>query len=348
MQRPDLENLPPSVLKYIEYLEKKLGIDPIGHETDNTRSVQASETSYFEPETTDCILTLSQFGFCKRTYRHFYPRQHRGGMGIFDLDVAPPDQPVILANAYENQTLLLFTNHARVFRFHLNNLEPAPVRSRGSSPFERLGLDPGERIVSILPEQARGYVALASETGKVRSLRHHLFGEHMRQGTPVYNINEFGPLACACWTPGDADLVMITRLGTGIRFSEKAVPPQGGLGLRVAEADQVVSITSADDSSGVFILGSDGKGTVRLMSGFAANKAPGGSGKLAVKSSNVIGACAVFPEDNIFVISRLGKIIRFSSEEVPSTEGVVQGVNCISMRSDEAVSLLRCSLTPVP
>jgi DNA gyrase subunit A len=345
MQRPDLSNLPPSVVKYIEFLEKKSGISSAHAEGLNETPVQAVETSYYEPETKACILTLSRQGLVKRTYRHLYPRQHRGGMGIFDLDVTTLDQPSLLAHANENQTLLLFTNRARVFRSQLSSLDAVPVRSKGVPAFERLAFEPGEIIMAVLPEQARGYIALVSEYGKVRSLRHHLFGESMRQGTQVFNMNEFGPLASACWTPGDADLMIVTQLGAGIRFAEKTVPPQGGLGLKVAENDKVIGITSVAENSGVFILGNDGKGTIRLMSGFAANKSPGGSGKLAFKSRNAIGVLTILPDDDIFIITRLGKVIRFKSDEVPPTEGVVQGVNCISMRADEAVSVLRTGLS---
>ena len=345
MQRPDLSNLPPAVVRYIEFLERKSGINPTQVEPASEYPVQAADTSYYEPETKDCILTLSRQGLVKRTYRHLYPRQHRGGMGIFDLDAPTPDQPYLLAHANENQTILLFTNHARVFRTPLSSLDAAPVRSKGTQAFERFAFEPGEIITAVLPEQARGYIALVSEYGKVRSLRHHLFGESMRQGTQVFNANEFGPLASACWTPGDADLMIVTELGVGIRFAEKAVPPQGGLGLKVADNDKVIGITSVDEDSGVLILGNDGKGTVRLMSGFAANKSPGGSGKLAFKSRNVIGVLTTLSDDDIFIITKLGKVIRFKSDEVPPTEGVVQGVNCISMRADEAVSVLRSGLS---
>jgi DNA gyrase subunit A len=103
----------------------------------------------------------------------------------------------------------------------------------------------------------------------------------------------------------------------------------------------VVAAASVYADSGVFILGADGRGTVRQMSGFAPNKTPGGSGKIAFKSAKVVGAAAVEVNDDIFILSRLGKIIRFPSDEVPLTEGVVQGVNCMSFRADEAVALLK-------
>jgi hypothetical protein len=53
-----------------------------------------------------------------------------------------------------------------------------------------------------------------------------------------------------------------------IRFNEKVIPPQGENGIRLTGNDQVVAITSVYDNSGVFMIGADGKGTTRLMSGF--------------------------------------------------------------------------------
>ncbi len=103
----------------------------------------------------------------------------------------------------------------------------------------------------------------------------------------------------------------------------------------MADGDAVVGITPVDQQSSVFLLGADGKGTVRLMNGFAGNKTPGGNGKIAIKNDNLVGAAVVSPEDEIVSITRLGKIIRFLVDEVPSTEGVIQGVNCIGMRLDE-------------
>ena len=124
------------------------------------------------------------------------------GTSSGDLDTTAPDYPALLACVEENQTLLLFTNKARAYRYPVRNIDSLPVRAHGVQPFDRLGMEPDEQIVAVLPEQASGYVALVSQIGKVRSLRHHLFGEHMRQGNPLFNVNDFGSLAAACWSPG--------------------------------------------------------------------------------------------------------------------------------------------------
>jgi DNA gyrase subunit A len=93
------------------------------------------------------------------------------------------------------------------------------------------------------------------------------------------------------------------------------------------------------EDSSVFLLSADGKGAIRLMSGFAANKAPGAGGKVALKAEQLVGAVTCTDRDDLFVISRLGKIIRFQAVEVPPKEGVVQGVNCMALRADETTAL---------
>jgi DNA gyrase subunit A len=344
MQRPDLSNVDPSIIAYIEFLEKKAGIRQARTAIEDQVDLapdRVSETLPAEHETTVNVITVSQAGEAKRTLRHLYSRQHRGGMGVFGMDVDLPDFPRVISTAEENQNLLFFTSRARVFRQALSAIPSTPVFAKGNLATERFGLEQDENLVAILPEQARGYIALVTENGRVRCLRHHLFGEHMRPGTAIFNYNDFGPLAGACWTPGEAELFIITEEGIGIRFAEKAISPQGDQGIRLSGADRVVGVASVYPDSGVFILGADGRGTIRQMNGFAPNKTPGGSGKIAFKSNKVIGAVTIEANDDVFIISRLGKMIRFPASEVPPTEGVVQGVNCMGLRGDEIVAVLR-------
>lgn len=338
MQRPDLSFVDQEIKNYIEYLEKRLGFQSTSDQDPVERNLEAFPP---EPETSINLITVSERGSAKRTYRHLYTRQHRGGMGVFDLETNLPDYPSVLAIADERQTILVFTNRARAFRIPVQHLESTAVRAHGSQPFDRLGFDSGEVVRVIVPEQARGYIAMIGASGKVRLLRHHLFGEHMKPGTVLFNVAEFGPLTSACWTPGDAEIFIVTEFGMGIRFSEKAISPQGDLGIRVGADDAAVEITSVSEESNVFLIGADGRGTIRQMSGFAANKSTGGTGKIAFKNKKVIGAASVNPGDDLLMITRLGKVIRFPVDEVPVTDGPVQGVNCISLRADDVTAFVR-------
>jgi DNA gyrase subunit A len=127
---------------------------------------------------------------------------------------------------------------------------------------------------------------------------------------------------------------------SSIRFNERLVPVRGCLGMRVDPDDRVVAVAATPADGRVFLLGQDGKGTVRLLAGLTANKAPGSGGKTAMKADSLVGVAAVTEESDLFVLSRLGKLIRFRANEVPPKEGVVQGVHCMSLRADECVALL--------
>jgi DNA gyrase/topoisomerase IV subunit A len=87
------------------------------------------------------------------------------------------------------------------------------------------------------------------------------------------------------------------------------------------------------------MISGDGRGTIRMMEGFAPNKSAGGSGKIAMNSDDVVSAATVVESDDIFAITHLDKIIRFMAADVPPKEGVVQGVNCMTLRADQVVAL---------
>jgi DNA gyrase subunit A len=341
IERPDLSRLDPNVRAYIENLEAEL--DHL-RERDYAETNSAAALEPSEPPTTLNVITISEGGIAKRTPRHLYDRQRRGGMGVFDLETSKDDPPAILTIADEQQTLVLLTNQARAFRLPVGELLESPVRGRGQSITTPLPLLAQERIELAFPDQGKGYIALVSQSGHVRCLRHHYIGENLRPGTNLYNLRDFGPPAAACWTSGDSDLFITTRQGRAIRFAEKSVPLQGGPGIRLEQSDAAVAIASVSAESCVFLLTADGKGTLRLMSGFSANKAPGGGGKSAMKTDRLVGAVAVEEDDDIFILSRLSKIIRFRAAEVPPKEDVVQGVNCMALRADETVAVVGSSV----
>ena len=175
MLRPDLTNVSPEIVAYIEYLEKKTGTrqrqsDSEFEDTDLAPGIAAAALPA-ERETAASILTVTRSGLAKRTLRHLYARQHRGGMGSYGIDLIDEDTPALLSCIEEGNHVLLFTNRARVFRYVLNNIPATQVMDRGASIIDRLGLETDEWIVAALPEQARGYINLASAAGRVRNLR---------------------------------------------------------------------------------------------------------------------------------------------------------------------------------
>jgi len=335
-ERPDLSGVSADVVAYIEALEAELA-----HQRGRVEPPRAAALPDELP-TPYSIITISRRGAAKRSPRHLYSRQRRGGMGVFDIDAADDDEPALLAHAHEKDTLILFTGDGRAFRLPATQLPESPVRARGAALAGKLPLRPGERVVGALAEGGGQYAILLSQRGWVRRVRASYLGRSLIQGTSFHDIKEGGPLVAVCWSGGGDDLFLASREGKAIRFMETQVPTRGVLGIRLDVTDAAVAVTPVATvavATGVFLLGADGQGTIRLMSGFAANKAPAAAGKVAMKTERLVGAVAAGPGDELFILSRLGKLIRFAADEIPAKEGVVQGVACMTLRADEAVAV---------
>lgn len=346
LPRPDLNSIPPAVRAYIEALEAELaerrsaGRRP--RESATAEPAEPAEPS--EPPTAFNVLTATAGGIIKRTPRHLYDRQRRGGMGVFDLAAPEDDPPALLAIAELSQTVVVVTNQGRAFPLAVSQLSESPVRGRGEPLRKWLPLLPDERLALLFPARDGGYLTLVTRRGQVRRWRYNVLGRSLQPGTLLYDIREGGAPAAACWSTGEGDLFIVTTQGDAIRFSEAQVPVRGCLGIRITPDEAVVGVAGVHEASSVFLLGADGRGTIREMAGFSRNKAPGSGGKQALKTDRLVGACTAGEQDDLFVISQLGKIIRFRADEVPAKAGAVQGVACMTLRNDETAALAACSV----
>ena len=357
VDRPDLSGLPLEVLSYVQSLEaelESLRAASLGRPTRGAAVArerdEASREGDDEPAgpsegpTTYNTITATAGGIVKRTPRHLYDRQRRGGMGVFDLDAPEGDPPAFLTVADVSQTLIVMTTLGRVFPLPVSALVESPVRGRGESIRKWVPLNSEEKIALLTPDVGAGYLTMVTRRGQVRRWRYNVFGRALQPGTILYEIRDGGAPAAACWSAADADLFIVTARGLAIRFAETQVAVRGSLGIRIDPGDEVIGVTSVRADDGVFMLSADGKGTVRQMTGFALNKAPGSGGKQAMKADRLVGATLVKPGDDIFAISGLGKIIRFAVAETPIKEGVVQGVSCMTLRNDECTAVVAAGM----
>src|SRR5262245_2012748 len=218
LERPDLSGVTPAVLAYIEALEARMAASgERGPEAGHADHAPGPPLEPDEPPSTLNVITLSAGGVTKRTPRHLYARQRRGGMGIFDMETLDSDPPAFVLVADVEADLLLLTNQARAFRLPVGHVAETPVRGRGVSIVTGLSLAAGERVAVALPAGRGVALALVSEKGYARVLPAHVVGAAMSPGTTLWRTTEYGPLAAACWTGGDGDLFVATQLGMAIR-----------------------------------------------------------------------------------------------------------------------------------
>jgi DNA gyrase subunit A len=341
-ERPDLSNINPEVRAYIEALEAEL----LAYQSNQPTRRRSAESEPSEPPTTQQVITISQRGVAKRTARHLYGRQRRSGIGVFDLDVDEHDFPAHVVVADESERLLIFSNLGRVFPLAVADIhQTKELRAPGESLISHFPFHGNEHIVGAIPAEGGQYVILASQRGWVQRVMASYFGKSLIPGMAFHDVKQGGQITAVCWSHGNDEIFLATREAQGIRFRETQVPGRGGcLGLRVDPSDEVVVVASVVEGSGVFVVGHDGKGSIRQMSGFRMNKAPGAGGKIILKTDQLIGAVTVEETDDIFILSQSGKMIRFQASEVPPKEGVVQGVNCMGLRNDVVTAVAVATL----
>ena len=260
LERPDLAGVDPALVAYIEALEEAIASQQAADEA-AARADAPSEPS--EPPTTVNVITISAAGLGKRTPRHLYLRQRRGGMGVFDLDLPADDPPLFLLMADERAGLILVTNHARAFRIPVSEVTETEVRGRGEPLLDRLPLRADERLALVFPDtpvDGGSFAVVVSERGQVRRIGKQYLGPNLQAGTVLYDVRDGGAPAAICWSSGNQDLFIVTRTGQGIRFAERLVPVRGCLGLRVDPSDRVVGVASTSEGGGVFLLSQEGKG----------------------------------------------------------------------------------------
>ncbi len=341
MQRPDLSNVDEEVVAYIAALEEALaaaGSKP----SRPTRTAATAGREPSEPETTVNIITVTSDGLVKRTPRHHYLRQRRGGMGVLDIDTDGSRPATILCEQDAAADVLVITDQGRIFRIAVNSITEREQRARGESLSSLLPspLLDDETVIAMLAADAGLYVNLVSQRGWVRHVRKTYLGETMTQGIRYHKVSDGGYVVAACWTGGSDDLFLASRSGLGIRFSEKQIPGTGCLGMRLDPSDMIVAAAPTAHDGGILVIGADGKGTIRLMEGFRQNKAPGAGGKVILKTERLVAAVACDGAGDVFAISQTSKLIRFAAEEIPPKTGVVQGVNCMALRADTVTAFI--------
>lgn len=336
MKRPDLTGLPETVVSYITYLEAQIH-GPQSDRPDNRPPI--SRTVPGVTRRTDLLLiAILPDGSLHVSEVDSIPAQRRGGSGQALLPSAAPLGGAAFGVVPQTGTLLLFSRSGKAFRLPVSKVTQNPATTIEEVLYP-LALESGDRIAVILPEQTNGNLAFLSADGRVRLLRHHLFGTSMKQGFSVFGPESHISLADASWLDNEKEIFCLTRQGMSIRVPLAVIPPQGVQAIKVASEDEGCGICGIGDEETVLLVSTTGFGTVRNLQPYAAHKSAGGMGKIAMKSLPLLRCFATAQEEELLLLSHEGKIIRFHTTDIPITDNPVQGVICMNLRQDHLAGM---------
>jgi DNA gyrase subunit A len=301
----------------------------------------------------DLVVTLSHGGYAKAQPVGTYQAQRRGGRGRAATKVKDEDfvDQLFIANSHD--TLLCFSSRGKVYWLKVYQLPQAGPGARGRPIVNLLPLEEEERINAVLPikefEESR-YVLFATSQGTVKKTPLSAFSRPRSSGIIAVELREDDRLIGAGITDGEKDLMLFSRSGKAIRFSEKDVRPMGrtAAGVRGIKlsgvGDQVIGLCIPDHGL-VLIATENGYGKRTALEDFPV-QGRGGKGVIAIQPSErngpVVGAVQVSEDNEIMLISSSGTLVRTMTSEISTMGRNTQGVRLIRLdKEDRLVGLER-------
>ena len=368
LEREKLEQEFRDLIAKIEYFQKILSDDKMLHDVIKTE-IQAVRDKYADKRRTaieideeediqdeslikeeDVIITYTNLGYVKRLPVDTYKSQHRGGRGISGVTTHEEDFVKNIQLTSTHATLLLFTNRGRVFRLRGYQVPEASRQAKGTNTVNLLHLDAGEAVQAVIPVRTfdeGSFLLLATRNGVVKKTDLQEYSRINKSGLIAINIREDDELVGVRLTDGQKDIVLATRKGMSIRFSEEDVRDTGrntmGVrGISLDDDDEVIGMVTIEEGMHLLVVSERGFGKRTEMDEYRL-QSRGGKGlityRVAEKTGPLISIALVDDTKDIMMINDSGIIIRLAAEEIPVLSRVTQGVTLMRTRDGKVVDI---------
>ncbi len=312
------------------------------------------EHSYEELEDEDLIeeremvITLTQRGYVKRVAQDVYQSQNRGGKGIIGLTTRDEDIIYDIFTTSTHSDLMYFTNLGRLYRLKAYRIPESSRQSRGTPIINLLQLDKGEKVTSIIPvgEMDERRLVLATKKGVINKMLLSDLESNRQGGIKVIRLDEGDEVIHVKIIEDDSDIFVATRKGKAIRFpsSEMRVLSRNTRGVKsieLQEDDEVVSVDVVADNQGdVLTITSKGFGKLTDIKNYRS-QGRGGKGminyRLTEKTGDVVASTLASSDDEIFLISSVGTMIRIRVSDISKMGRNTSGVSIMRFEEDVEV-----------
>ena len=291
------------------------------------------------------VVTLTHFGYVKRIPRTTYRSQNRGGKGVMGMTTREEDYAERLLVTSTHAEIMFFTNKGRVYSLKGYEIPEAGRTARGTAIVNLLQLDGGEKVTAMIPlpkEREEGYLVMATRNGLIKKTGSDEFANLRKMGLIAIALREDDELIGVELTQGDSELMLATRMGQAIRFSESDVRPMGrnSMGVRsidLAEGDEVIDVAKVEEGKQVLAITQNGYGKRTDISVFRA-QSRGGKGILAMRLTEKTGLMAaqllVSEHEDVMLITDNGTIIRMPVDDISVIGRVSQGVRVMRVEDE--------------
>ena len=313
------------------------------------------------------IITISHFGYIKRTPLTEYRTQNRGGVGAKGSDTRDQDFIEYVYEATNHNYMLFFTGLGRCYWLRVFEIPEGSKNSKGRAIQNLLNLGPENRIYAFIratklkdPEYNESHnIVFATKNGLVKKTRLSEYSRPRANGVIAINLREDDQLIGAILTEGDSEVILADRNGRAIRFNESTIRTMG----RSATGVKGMTLSSADDEivgmicmragtlDDVLVVSEQGMGKRSKLEDYRVTNR-GGKGvktmNITEKTGKLIAIKNVNDSNDLVIINKSGIMLRMKVSSLRVMGRNTQGVRLINLekKNDEIASVCKVQSQP--
>ena len=304
-------------------------------------------------EEEQCVFTLTQAGYIKRTPVSEYAAQSKGGMGKKGITTREEDTVVDVFTASTHDYLLFFTDTGKVYRKKGYQIPESGKTAKGTNLVNILQVEPGERVQTMLHFRETGeeelYLFMVTRQGTVKRLAVSALKNIRASGIRALTLDEGDELVCVLETDGAQKVLVATHDGMAVCFDEQDVRPMGRTavgvrGIRLREGDYVVGAGRAAEGRTVLSITENGYGKRTPVEEYRITNR-GGLGiknyMVTEKTGPVVGIKVVDGSEDLLLVTQAGILIRTHVDTIRTAGRATQGVIVMRFKEegDRVISL---------
>src|SRR6266545_4005408 len=296
------------------------------------------------------VVTVTRTGYVKRVPLTDYRAQGRGGRGVRGANLREDDIVQFLFITNTHHWVLFFTNKGRVYRVKVHELPEAARSSRGTyiANIPGASFQPDEKIAAVLDlddYDSGRFLVLGTKNGMVKKTALQEY-DSPRMGLAAINLRDDDELIGVKLTSGGDDLMFISRKALAVRFRESEVRPMGRqtsgvTAMRLRADDKVLAMEVVRPDADLLVVTDAGYGKRTPLEQYQRK----GRGIQGVKTAELTeargflaGAFVVQDEDDVFLITESGQVIRTRVNEIRRASRATQGVRIMRLGASARVA----------
>lgn len=300
-------------------------------------------------EEEEVVISMTHSGYIKRQPVAEYKAQRRGGMGVTAHRPKDEDfvEKLFISSTHDN--ILFFSSLGKVYSIKGYEIPEAQRQARGRAIVNLLQIAQDEKITAIIPLKADldGYIAMATRKGLIKKTALSEFANIRKVGKIAIKINDDDELISVQFTTGDDELIIASKEGKCIRFSEHGVRPmgrdtQGVKAMNLAEDDYLVDMLVVKEGCQILTITSRGYGKRSDIDDYRLQGRAGKGIKAGVfneKTGWLVNLKIVNEDEDIMIISNNGTIIRMHVTDISMIGRNTQGVRVMRLKDSEVATI---------